>query len=119
MPYASDANLTARVPEAAAIDAADRAIALSDAEAWIDDVVYDEFCLQAHVYLAAHLLASRFPADMPGAGAGTLSSMSAGEISATYAVAAPAPDESDVSSSRWGRMFLAVSKRVASLPESG
>lgn len=119
MPYASDADLTSRVPEVLAIGASDRAIALSDAEAWIDDVVFDNLALQAHVYLAAHLLASRFPALLPGADAAAIASMSAGEISASYAVSTPTPDESDTSTSRWGRMFRAVAKRVSSMGEVG
>lgn len=116
---ASDADLLARVPGASTISATSRGIALDDAAEWIDDVAYDGLYDQAHVYLAAHLLALRFPADLPGAGTGPIASMSAGEISASYAVAAAAASDSDLSTSPWGRMFLALAKRVSSMGVTG
>lgn len=100
MAYATDADLLARVPPAADVDPAQRAIALEDAAF----LVTDDFdaIVPAHVYLAAHLLAVRLP-DWEGGGgeSGPVTSARAGEIAATFASMAA---ESDLDSTRWGRL---------------
>lgn len=98
MAYATDADLLARVPPAADVDPAYRAVALADAAL----LVTDDFdaIVPAHAYLAAHLLASNPDTGMPASG-GPVSSAKAGEIAATFAVA-PAAD--DLASTHWGRL---------------
>lgn len=56
--YATDSDLTTRLPETAAVDSALRAIALDDAEAEIDLDSYGAKAIRAHCYLAAHYLVS-------------------------------------------------------------
>jgi hypothetical protein len=103
MPYATDSDLLARVPSAASVDPAQRAVALDDAALLLDETEIGDTLVPAHAYLAAHLLASTPGSGMPSS-SGPVSSLRAGEIAATFAVAMPVAG--DLSTSEWGRLFL-------------
>lgn len=106
--YADTVFLIRRVPEAAAVDAADAdalGYALDDAEPMIDVAVYGPRAELAHAFYTAHLLAVRYPALLGGE-RGPVSSMSAGEISASYETSTATMSEDRPSSTRWGRLFL-------------
>lgn len=102
MAYATDADLLARIPAMADVASAQRAFALADAALLIDDSLFGDTAVPAHVYLTAHLLAST-----PGSGfassAGPVTSARAGEIAATFAAMAVTDD---LQSTEWGRLFL-------------
>jgi hypothetical protein len=108
--YAAVADFTARIPDAASLGSPTIQVALDDAESWIDLRAFGRKSLQAHVLLAAHLLAIRTGAL--GGAAGPVTSMRAGEIGATFA--API-STSALATTRWGAEFSAI---VRSLPPS-
>lgn len=102
MAYATDADLLARIPSMADVGATQRAFALADAALLIDDALFGDTAVPAHVYLTAHLLAST-PGSGFGSSAGPVTAASAGEISATFNAMAVT---TDLQSTEWGRMFL-------------
>ncbi len=102
MAYATDADLLLRVPSSAAVSAPLRAVALADAALLIDDSLFGDTTVPAHVYLAAHLLASTPGSGMP-TGSGPVTSARAGEIAATFA--GPTGSIDDLDSTEWGRLF--------------
>lgn len=130
--YATIADLRLRVPAAATLpsgnnpstgsawtlgewNAATQA-ALDDAEQLIDVEVFATKTLSAHVQLAAHLLAIRFPLSGLGAAVGgAVASLSAGEISASFAVPAAA-SSSDTALSVFGREFERIAATVMHVP---
>ena len=101
MAYATDADLLVRVPSAAAVDPTLRAVTLADAALLIDDSLFGDTAVPAHVYLTAHLLASTPGSGMPSS-SGPVTSARAGEIAATFSVAAA---RDDLDSTEWGRLF--------------
>lgn len=102
MAYATDADLLLRVPSSASVSAPLRAVALADAALLIDDSLFGDTAVPAHVYLAAHLLASTPGSGMPS-GSGPVTSARAGEIAATFA--GPTGTLDDLDSTEWGRLF--------------
>ncbi len=113
MPYAADSDFTLRIAGAITLPLALRTAALSDARAFIDEVQFGDRALRAHVELAAHFLAF-----MPGGsvvGGPVVSSMSAGEISASFAIAPPS-SVMDFSSTPHGREFLAIANGLVAPP---
>lgn len=119
MAYASDADLTTRIPATASASEALRALALDDAAAMIDDVQFADRAVRAHVFLAAHYLA--LGGSIPGVTEGGLvSSRSAGAISVSYAVPTiPAGWDPSLASTSYGRQFLQIASTVVSTPEIG
>lgn len=109
--YATDADLLERIPDAASVDAALRANALSDAAVEIDRDLFGDLTLRAHVALAAHFLAVDHGV-LGGTGTATVASRSAGEISVSYAVAAPADGEQGYDTTKWGREFTRILRKV-------
>lgn len=113
MAYATDADLTGRVAEAAAVDVAVRTLALDDAQKRLDDSVIGALTVEAHVYLAAHLIAVRTGAL--GGDSPPVSSKRAGEIAVSYAVGAPGTAW-DLSRTKWGRELQSLMSGVAVFP---
>lgn len=113
MAYATDSDLILRVTGAAALDPATRALALSDAMQRLDDTAYGNRAVEAHVYLAAHLLAL-WTGSLGGASAGPVTSLRAGDIAATFAT--PGGSADDLARTQWGRAFLEIDRRVVGYP---
>lgn len=110
--YATPSDVTDRVPEAASLSRRAIELALSDAEGMISLSVYGELATVAHAMLAAHILACRYSSDLGGE-QGAPSSLSAGEISASWATAAPSGVEGSPETTQWGRRFVEITRRVA------
>jgi len=107
--YATDNDLTLRIPELKCLSFAARRTALADAECFVSLSAYGSFATQAHVLYAAHLLACRYPEDLGGE-QGPVTSLKAGEIASSYA--ATAPSENSVGTTKWGRMFMQVCNSI-------
>lgn len=105
--YATDADLTGRITDAAAVDSAVRALALADAAERIDSRNFGVLLLQAHVYLTAHLIACRTGALGGASPAGAVTSMSAGSIS--IGMSAPAA-ENNYSATKWGQEYQTLAQ---------
>lgn len=118
MSYASDADLLARVPAASAVASGTRAVALSDAEAMIDDVQFGDRTVRAQCMLAAHYLALLPGSGMTTGESGVATSKSAGEISASYAVNAAAAGDPFLATTVYGRMYLEILNSIVSFPEA-
>lgn len=118
MAYASDADLTARIPATEAVDVAVRALALADAAEMIDDTMFAGRTVRAQCFLAAHYLALNPDSGMPSGGeGGIVSARSAGAISVSYAVPTiPAGWDPSLASTSYGRQFLQIASTVASAP---
>lgn len=86
MAYATDADLVLRVPATAALTADQRAAALLDAGAEVDDRVVGDSTVLVHCLLAAHHL--QLGGLLAGGEGGVVTSRSAGEISVSYAAPA-------------------------------
>lgn len=112
--YANDADLVARFPETAAVDAALRGYALDDARAMIALDVFRAKALRAHCLLAAHYLAHR--GSMSASATGPVQSWSAGEMSVTYATAAAEYGDPTLASTRYGQEFLTLTRAVPHEP---
>lgn len=113
--YVDLAGFLARVPAVFGdLDADAVAVALEDAQEFVSVTIYGRKTPLAHTYYTAHLLASRFPEELASAGGslapGPVTSMRAGEISATFAVAASS--ESSLASTIWGKKFLEIAVPV-------
>lgn len=108
MAYASDSEFLARIPAVSVATSDQRAFALSDAAALIDDVVFGDITARAHTLLAAHFLA--LAGVISGGAAGQVSGRSAGEISVSYAVTAYS--DPTYASTTYGRQFLEIAARV-------
>lgn len=102
MPYATDSDLTTRIPETAALTLAQRSAALLDAQNEIDETRFGLLTLRAHVLLAAHYL--QISGALAGGAGGLVTSRSAGEISVSYA-APPAGAVGLHSETPYGRQF--------------
>jgi hypothetical protein len=118
MSYATDSDLTARIPGVSAVSSTLRQIALDDAEAMIDDSLFGDRTVRAHCYLAAHYLAAIPGSGFTAGNAGAVTAMSAGEISASYASPTLAT-EGHHSSTTWGRLFDEIAASVLHSPEVG
>ncbi len=101
MAYATDSDLLLLAPPAEAVDPAVRAATLAVAALLLDETEIGDTLMPAHAYLTAHLLAST-PGSGMSAGVGPVTSLKAGEISATFAATAIA---GDFETSHWGRMY--------------
>ncbi len=120
MAYASDADLTTRIPATLTASAAQRALALSDAMAMIDDALFSDRAIRAHTFLAAHYLV--LGGAVPGAVAdgGIVASRSAGAISVSYAIPTiPAGWDPSLASTAYGRQYLAIASTVTPGPVVG
>ena len=116
MPYASDNDLITRIPATASASSDERALALSDAMAMIDDLRFDDRAIRAHCFLAAHYLVLGGAIADPGGG-GIVTSRSAGAISVSYAAPRiPAGWDPVLSSTRYGLQFLQIASTVAIEP---
>lgn len=118
MPYATDSDLTTRIPATLAASTDLRALALADAEEMIDLDEYGGRAVRAHAYLAAHYLAVNPDSGMFEGEGGLVTSMSAGEISASFA-APPIPEGVDplLLTTSYGRQFVAIRNTLVSHPE--
>jgi hypothetical protein len=113
MPYASDSDLTTRIPATLTASSTQRGLALADAEALIDDVVFGDITVRAQCLLAAHFLALDPSSGMVGGEGGIVSSRSAGEIAVSYAVPTiPEGWDPSFASTTYGRQFLGIASRV-------
>lgn len=101
MAYATDADLLLRVPSAADVDPALRAVVLADVALILDDGLIGDTIVPAHVYLAAHMLAWTPGSGMPPS-AGPVTAVRAGEISASFA--GPTGSVTALDSTEWGRL---------------
>jgi hypothetical protein len=118
VPYATDSDLTTRIPATSAATEAQRAFALDDAEEQIDLESYAGRAVRAHVFLAAHYLA--LSGAIPGGGeSGLVRSHAMGAISASYAVTALSASDSLLGTTIYGRQFLQIRASVSSWPEIG
>lgn len=125
MAYATAASLYGRIPSAevpppgvtAPVWAAAVGYALADAETQIDDERWGAQTEYAHVLLTAHILATRFPLSGVGisGGGAPVSSMSAGEISASYAVRSIG-DADRHSSTSYGQDFDTLAAGITAFP---
>ena len=118
MPYATDSDLTTRIPATSVATEAQRALALDDAEAQIDLDSYGDKAVRAHVFLAAHYLL--LSGAIPGGGeSGLVQSHAMGAISASYAVTALSAADSLLGTTVYGRQFLQIRATISSWPEVG
>ncbi len=113
--YATDADLLARIPDASSVASGVRAAALDDARAMIELASYRDKSVRAHCMLAAHYIA--LDTGLLGGESGPVTAMSAGEISASFAVASTASAE-DYARTRWGRAFAEITATVPHSPEA-
>lgn len=118
MAYASDADLTTRIPATSAgATLAQRALALADAMAMIDDTLFDDRTIRAQCFLAAHYLALDPGTSMFVGEGGVVASRSAGAIAVSYAVPAiPAGWDPSLASTSYGRAFLSIAATVCAVP---
>lgn len=121
MAYASDADLTTRIPATiAGATAAQRALALADAMAMIDDTLFGDRTIRAQTFLAAHYLALDPGSAMFGGEGGIVASRAAGAISVSYAVPTiPAGWDPSLASTAYGRAFLSIAASVCPGPVVG
>jgi hypothetical protein len=113
--YATDAELLLRIPATATASADQRAAALEDAAAAVGLASFVDQSLRAHALYAAHLLATEYAAIPNPGGGGLVSSRSAGEISVSYAVAAPSSAaDALLMTSSYGRAFLMIRDSISS-----
>jgi hypothetical protein len=112
MPYATDAEFVLLIAGASAVDSALRLIALEDAMAFIDLDMFGAKARRAHVHLAAHFLSFMAGGLTPAA---PVTAMSAGEISASFAVSAQG-DPNDFGSTEHGRRFQEVAATIVAFP---
>lgn len=117
MPYATDEDLTARVPGLAEVDPTIRATALEDAENEIDADSYEPLTLAAHVALTAHLIASRPDSGYTARPVGALTSKRIEALAVTYA----APHETRTgphSTTSHGQEFDRLTAKVLHSPQA-
>lgn len=102
MPYATDSDLTTRIPSALLVDSGLRAVSLLDARKLCDETLGEEAdtLLQWHVYMTMHLLACH-PDSGVFAESGPVTAAAAGEISASFGTKGTI---TDLDSTVWGRM---------------
>jgi hypothetical protein len=114
--YATDSDLTTRIP--ATLDATEgqRTLALSDAQAEISLTRYGEASTRAHALVAAHYLT--LSGAISGGESGVVTSMSAGEISAAFGSNTSNVDPM-FGSTVYGRQFLQLRDSLASYPRVG
>lgn len=117
MAYATDADLTTRVPASSAVTLGLRTVALSDAEAMIDDLQFGDRAVRAHCMLAAHYLALLPGSGMTTGESGIVASQSAGEISVSYATALAIGADPLLANTLYGRMYLQILSTLVSVPE--
>jgi hypothetical protein len=117
MPYATDSDLTTRIPATAAVSSALRAIALDDAKAWLSERAHGTKLLQSHVLVAAHMLALQELID-PGS-PGTVSSQNASEITTSWAVTAPPMSDVWLAGTKYGRQYAAIRRMIPHGPIMG
>ncbi len=113
MPYATDSDLLARVPELSSVAVATRELALGDAKDRISDVAFGQRTLQAHVYLTAHIL-TIWDNTLAGGEMPPVSALSAAEASTSWAVAAVDPES--IARTKWGRFYLEIARAVHNRP---
>lgn len=121
MAYASDADLTTRVPATlAGATLAQRTLALADAAAMIDDELFGDRTIRAQTFLAAHYLSLDPGSAMYVGEGGVVSSRSAGAISVSYAVPTiPAGWDPSLASTAYGRAYLQIAGTVCPGPVIG
>jgi hypothetical protein len=110
MPYATDSDLTTRIPATSAATLAQRTFALDDAAAEINAVQVGARTVRAHVLLAAHYL--QLEGVIPGGEGGSVTARSAGAISVSYGALGAEFAGGSHAATRYGRMFDALMARV-------
>lgn len=117
MAYATENDLITRYPATASATSAQRALALADAEAMIDDVQFGDRAVRAHAALSAHyLIVGGFATGGEG---GLVSSRAAGAISVSYAVPDLGGLDPLLASTAPGRHYLQIVATLCSHPEVG
>lgn len=111
--YASDDDLTTRIPATSAVAEATRLAALEDAKAEISIDLFGDMALRAHVLLTAHYL--QLSGAIAGGVGGVVLSRSAGEISVSYA-SPPAVAVGLHSETSYGRQFDVLLAKVPYAP---
>lgn len=121
MAYASDADLTTRVPATlAGATLAQRTLALADAAEMIDDELFAGRTIRAQTFLAAHYLALDPSTSMYSGDGGIVASRSAGAISVSYAIPTiPAGWDPSLATTAYGRAFLSIAATVCPGPVVG
>lgn len=117
MPYASDSDLTTRIPATSAATEAQRLLALEDAEALIDLDAFGARTVRAHALLAAHFLT--LSGAIAGGESGLLASHAMGAISASYATTAPTGVDALLATTIYGRQYLQIANTVIGEPAIG
>lgn len=118
MAWASDTDLTVRIPATTAATADQRALALADAAEMIDDTLFGDRTVRAHVFLAAHYLT--LGGAIPGGEGGVVASRAAGSISVSYAVPTiPVGWDPSLAATSYGRQFLSIAATVCPGPVVG
>ncbi len=118
MPYATDSDLTTRIPATLTATLDQRTLALADAAEQIDLDSYLGKAVRAHAFLAAHYLAIS-GAIAGGGESGLVQSHAMGAISASYAVTALSAEDSLLGTTIYGRQFLQIRSTLSSWPEVG
>jgi len=116
MSYASDSDLTTRIPATADATEDQRALALLDARAEINLASYGDAATRAHALVAAHYLV--LSGAIAGGESGVVTSAKAGEISATYGGRFDRVDPL-YASTIYGRQFLQIRDSLVSRPKVG
>lgn len=117
MPYATDSDLTTRIPATAAASLTQRTFALDDAEELIDIESFGGRTVRAHVLLAAHFLV--LSGAIAGGESGVVQSHAMGAISASYAVGNTAAIDPLLGSTIYGRQYLQIANTVIGEPAVG
>ncbi len=115
MAYATVDNFLLRVPSAACVPREIIQVHLDDAAQEIDDRVAGGLAVPAHVFLAAHNLASSPDVAFKDAGGALVSSMKMGEIAATFSTSATSAD-GEHSSTSYGRRYDALRAQFGHAP---
>lgn len=110
MPYASDSDLTTRIPATSSVAVELRTFALADAANQISDAIFGDQTIAAQCYLAAHILALDPGSGLSGGG-GIVTARRAGAISVSYA----APSTASLgpnSSTAYGQQYDRIASRI-------
>ena len=109
---ATRADLIARATEFTSTATATVNLALADASLSINTTNWGTKSNLGQIYLAAHYL--KVWQLQSAAAAGPVNKRKDGDLEVGYAVATPAPELDDYSSTTWGRMYLSLRATIFS-----